>query len=894
MNALTRLFTRFRRRRADLAGDVDAEIAAHLDERTRQLIAIGMSPEQAAGDALRRFGSLPATRQSMYDSARRHDLRQRRHDRLASWWSDLRDAARQLARSPGFTAGVVLTLALGIGANVAMFDVLDRLLLRPPAHVVDPSRIVRVYLHAVENAVEATSTEVSYRRYGELRDAARAAIDLAAIYEGNVVAGTGESARQVRGALVSGNFWATLGVQPAVGQFFRDQPASGPDGDASIVLGHEYWTSAFGGNPDVVGRSVSVGARSFAIVGVAPPEFSGVGLSRVDVWLPANAALAIFRHLGNEWSSQHGFAWLSLVGRLRDGVSEAQAAAALGAAYRFSLETQGRDGQSARASIWPAQLERGPQRTDATRVALWLGAVAVIVLLLACANVANLMLARGLRRRSEITVRIALGLGRGRLIRQWLLESVLLSGLAAAAGAALAIASGAALRWIILPGVTLADTDVNGRLLFFSALAAAVACLASGLVPALYASRPDVAGMMTTTTRVAGGRSRLRTALLIGQAAMSTMLLVGAGLFVRSLSMARVTDMGFDADRLLVVRIELRGRDPLPGGSARVLREFADRLRTVPGVEGATTTMQVPFAISGSTDIAVPGVENLQRFGEFRLNGVGDDYFQTTGTRILDGRPLEATDRAGSPLVMVVSESMARALWPGRRAVGQCVQVGGPTSPCSEVVGVAADVHQYEVRPEPALQYWFPESQDQGGNSGAFGVLVRTRAPAALVPVVRQALAPIVPANSFVTVRPVAESIDRAIRPWRLGAVMFSLFGAIGLVIAAIGLYSVLAYVVDQRRREIGVRVALGAVPRRLVGRVVADSVVVTSVGVVVGLIAAWLAAPWLSPLLLGVGPRDPVVLGGVALTLIAAAIAAGLVPGWRAARVDPVQVLRD
>jgi len=758
--------------------------------------------------------------------------------------------------------------------------------------------VIRVYLHTRSGSRqgEELSTEVSYRRFHELRENALNAVDLAAFYEGSVVAGARETARYVAGTLVSGNFWTMLGVRPVLGRFFDDEPERASGNEFVAVLGYEYWATEFGADSGVIGRSIDVGARSFVIRGVAPRGFAGVGLSRVDVWLPIKAAPAIFSQLDADWTRENGFIWLSLVGRIRGGTSAAGAASILTTAYQRSLELMKRNAAASevgRASVWPALLERGPERGDQTRVAVWLGAVAVIVMLLACANVANLMLARALRRRSEIALRVALGASRARLIRQLLIESLLLAVAATVAGAALAVTAGSALRAILLPGVALGDTTVGGRLLVFVSLTGIVACIVSGLGPALYASRPDLAGMLNAVTRASAPRSRVRTALLVGQAAMSTTLLVGAGLFVRSLAQARATDMGFDARQLLVVRLQLRNPQATPGDAPRALREFAERLRSLPGVEGASTTLQVPFGISGSAAIAVPGIESVERFGEFLSNTVGNDYFPTTGTRIIAGRALDDTDRLGSPLAVVVSDSMARVLWPGRNAVGQCVKIGGTDARCSQVVGVAANIHQYDLRTENALQYWMPEAQNQRPNSGPYAVLVRAADPTRMVSAVRQALAPITPPSGIVTIRPLAASIDRVMRPWRLGAVMFGVFGAVGLLIAVVGLYSVLAYAVDQRRRELGVRVALGADAGRLAGLVVAQSMRVAGAGIILGLLAAFLAAPWLRPLLIGVGPRNPAVLTLVSLTLLIAAFAASLIPAWRAARVNPIEVLR-
>jgi predicted permease len=401
--------------------------------------------------------------------------------------------------------------------------------------------------------------------------------------------------------------------------------------------------------------------------------------------------------------------------------------------------------------------------------------------------------------------------------------------------------------------------------------------------------------MLSAAGRGLRRSSRFRSALLVTQTALSTVLLIGAGLFVRSLMTAQSTRLGYDADRLLILNLRNRSTEPLPGGTSAVYRELAVRARALPGVIAAATTMQVPFGISGNTYLAVHGIDSVERLGRFNLNGVGDGYFATTGTGILRGRALSGDDRQGTPLVMVVSDSMARTLWPGREPIGQCVKVGGPDFPCSEVVGVAENVHQYEIRQESSLQYWFPESQEQGNNSGAFGVLIRVDGdPARLAPAVRRALLPALPGTLHLTVRPLGTSVERALRPWRLGATMFTAFGALGLLIATLGLFSALAYAVSQRRREFGVRVALGARTGGIVRMVLGQGLRVAAIGMAIGLAITLAAGGQLAPLLLGVGPRDPLVTLGVALALALTAIVAGLVPAWRASRVDPADALRS
>ena len=886
---------RILRDRADIRTDVDDEIAAHLEATTSALIATGLDPDAARAEAQRRFGDVATTRRAMTTSAMRQHGRVRRRDRLDAFFFDLRYSLRQLRRSPGFAASVIVTLGLGLGANAAMFGLLDRLLLRPPEHVREPSRVRRVYLQIPEDNRLATVTEVSYRRLTELQRGANEVMDLAAIVQNPLVAGEGEDAREIRGSLVSPNFFAMLGVRPHLGRFID----AGEAGAQEVVLGFDWWRNAYGADSTVIGRTLRLGTDRFTIVGVAPAGFTGIDLGVTDAWLSALAARAIWTHLpAAEWVTQHNFSFLGLVGRLRDGVSVPQATDRLGAAYRQTLVLQG--GESAKgadraaAQLYPVLLQRGPERNDDTRVAIWLGAVAFVVLLLACTNVANLLLARAVDRQGEVAVRLALGVSRGRLVRQLLLETALLAAGGALAGLAFAQFTQRALRALQLGG-TGAAGGVDMRTMVFAVAMAVLACLLSGLGPSWFATRTDVRAMLSAAGRGIRRSSKFRTALLVTQTALSTVLLIGAGLFVRSLVAGQSTRLGYDADRLIIMTLRNRSSEQIPGGTSSIYRDLAVRARTVPGVVAAATTMQVPFSISGNTYLDVPGIDSVERLGNFRLNGVGDGYFETTGTRIIRGRALTSQDRRGTPLVMVVSDSMARTLWKGRDAIGQCVKVGGPTYPCSEVVGVAENIHQYEIRQESSLQYWFPESQEQGQNSGAFGVLVRVDGdPARFAPALRTALLPALPAALHLTVRPLGTSVQRALRPWRLGATMFTAFGALGLLIAMVGLFSALAYAVSQRRREFGVRVALGARSTGIVRMVLAQGLRYALIGLAIGLAIALAAGGQLAPLLLGVGPRDPMVTFGVALALGVTATLAGLIPAWRASRVDPADALRS
>jgi predicted permease len=881
--------------RRSVGSDVDAEIRAHLDETVAQLVASGWSEGEAREEALRRFGDVVTTRDVMTHSALRQHGRMRRRDRIESWMTDLRYAARILRRSPGLALTVVVTLGLGIGASTAMFAFLDRLLLRPPPGVQEAEAVRRVYLTTEDRGLPATVTEVSLLRLRELQESAGESIELAGVSETPVIVGRGPDASNARGAFVTASFWPLLGVRPVLGRLHEAGDEVAPQGSASVVLGYPYWISRFGGDSGVIGQTIPIGARTFTIVGVAAAGFEGIGATRVDLWMPAATASAVHSYIRSDWIGQHGFSWLSLIVRPRPEVTPPQAEQRLGLAHRSSLLGQGDTARASAsgASLWPLLIQRGPERDDSTRVAIWLGAVALLVLLLACANVANLLLARSIERRGEIGLRLALGINRWRLVRQLFLESLLLGASGVLVGVLISRAAVTALSVFLTPVAAAAPVDVDARILAFAAVIGLMASLLSGLGPVAYAVGADVRGLLGGL-REGRRPSRMRGALLIGQTALSTVLLVVAGLFVRSLDAAQSTRLGFEADELLTVRLRLLSTEPLPGGTSVLYRQLAEAARGITGIASATTTLQVPFSVSSATEIDVPGVDSAARFGQYMYNSVGEDYFPTTGTRILRGRPLTATDRAGSPRVLVVSDSMARVLWPGRDPIGQCVRVGGSTSPCSEVVGVAENIHQYDLRPEPVLQYWFPASQNQAGSREIYAVLVRTRGDAARMAVtVREALQAHLPASVHMTVAPIGTSVARVLRPWRMGATLFSAFGALGLAIAAVGLFSLLAYGVSQRQREFGVRLALGAGRAALVVMVLRQGVLLALGGIAAGLALCAAGAGRIAPLLLGIGPRDPFVIGAVAFTLTATAVLAAAIPAWRAARVNPTDALR-
>ncbi len=492
-------------------------------------------------------------------------------------------------------------------------------------------------------------------------------------------------------------------------------------------------------------------------------------------------------------------------------------------------------------------------------------------------------------------MRVALGAGRGRLVRLLLAESALLALGGAVAGLVAAQWGGALVRRTLLPDVDWAASAVDARVLAFTVAAVVVTTLLIGLVPAVRATRPGMGEALREGAREGGGRrSRLRIGLTMAQAALSAVLLVGAGAFVRSLTHARSLDLGIEPERVLAVSMQWPGAGEADRSArdARVDRSM-EAIRTLPGVEHAAVAVGTPFRTRFQTRLRAEGWDSLPTLpgGGPNISAVSSDYFATLGVAILRGRGFTGADRAGSERVTVVNETMARTLWPSSPAIGRCLYVGQATE-CTRVVGVAEDARRYALREPPAMQYYVPLGQESG--MGGRMLLVRTRGePDALAPTIRRTLLELEPSLRWVDIHAMQDFIDPLIRPWRLGATLFGLFGALALVVAAVGLYSVIAYGVAERTREVGVRLALGARAGDVVRLVVREGVLAGVVGLLVGLGLAVAAGSRLEPLLFETSPRSPAVLAVVAITLLAAAAVASLVPAWRATRIDPAVALR-
>ncbi len=821
--------------------------------------------------------------------------------RLDTLRQDLAYAARGLRRKPAFTAAVVATLALGIGANAAMFTIVDQLLFRPPPMLRDPGTAHRVYVAETYRGKERIGGVGRYARFEDMKRWTSSFSTFAAYATRQLAVGTGDEAREMFVGFVSASFFTFFEAPPAIGRYFTAPEDTTPTGAAVAVLSYPTWQTQFGGRADAIGNQIRIGSVLYTVIGVAPRGFAGLWPERPPVaYMPiTNYGAAQQGCGGAQWYTTYSCGWMNAIARRKAAVTVERANADLTQAevksyIAMRVEQTGSSPvelAKPRALISPILAERGPNKSPIGKVASWVGGVSVIVLLIACANVANLLLARAITRRREIAVRLALGVSRARLLWQLLTESLLLALVGGVVGVFVAQFGGAALRAGFVPDSAAPAGLRDPRTVLFALGAAIAVGLITGLAPALRARRADLVRDLRLGAREGGQRhSTLRVALLVSQATLSVILLVGAGLFVRSLHKVEGMRLGYDVDPVLIVGLNMRGEALDSTRRADLLRRLLVAAQTTPGVVSASRQTGIPFWSQSSTRLAVAGIDTVGRLGDFDYSSVGPDYFRTMGTRILRGRAIGAEDTRESPRVAVVSENMARALWPGRDAMGQCMKVDSDA--CTTVVGIAENIRNQGLRGDSMFYYYMPVTQFRPLTGGLF---VRVAGDAArFTEALRRSLQREMPGASYVTVAPFEDVVAPTMRSWRLGATMFVAFGALALLVAAMGLYSVIAYNVEQRTHELGVRLALGAQPRELAALVLSDGARMAVIGLAIGLaIAAW-ASRWLEPLLFDVSPRDGAVYVVSAATLLLVAVAGSWVPAYRASRTDPNVALRS
>jgi macrolide transport system ATP-binding/permease protein len=818
---------------------------------------------------------------------------------------DLRYARRWLWRSPSFTIVAVASLGLGIGFNTALFSVVDAILFRP-LPVEAPDRLVEVYTSGEDGDTYATS---SYPDFLDFRATNTVFSDMAGYSPMFAALNLTERSRLVLGEVVTGNYFQVLGVGAAAGRTLLAEDDR-PGAERVAMISHRAWVRDHARDPAVVGRTLRLRGQPYTIVGVAPPEFTGMlPVLAPELWVPVAHVMevepagiqdAVPSPGGTNRLDRRGQRWMFIKGRLRPEATVEQARANLDVLMAQITAEHPQTNRDRRVTVEPTRAVRVHPEADRALLPVGLGLMLVVglVLLVACANVASMLLARATARGREVSIRLALGAQRGQLVRQLLTESVLLALVGAAAGLLLAwgITRSIATLPLPLPVPLALDLRLDFRVFAFTAVVSLMAGLVAGLAPALRATRRDLIGPLrgeSGSSDVAGRRWTLRDALVAGQLAVTMVLLVVGSLLTRSLVAAQQAHPGFSLGGLVLVAAD---PDMLRYERADALRFWdraVDRVRALPGVESVALASRLPFSLNFNYDlIYVPGHHAAGDRATATLSArVSPDYFATIGVPLLEGRPFTAFDAPTAPGVIVVSEAFARRYWPGESALGKRIHLRGPDGAAFEIVGVAADHKVRTVGETPQPYVHFAQAQQPS----TYQVLVaRTRGDARqALGQTRTALMELEPNLVLLDDQTMEDQVAGTLFPARVGAWLVSLVGLVAMVLAAIGLYGVTAYAVARRTREIGIRMALGARPSGVLGQVMRQGLGLTGVGLLAGAALAVAASRAVGGVLYGVGAADPVAWIAATLVVIGVAAAANLVPARRAARIDPYVALR-
>jgi predicted permease len=878
MKGLSRIWNALRGNR--LSSELDREMAFHLAEREDDLVSSGMSPKLAAREARRRFGN--------YGS-----LKERTRDVDVATWldtlaADVRYALRALRASPGFATVAILSLALGIGANSAIFTLINAVMLQAipvtrPHELVSISRDGRYLTEAIWQEIRARQSVFS---------------DVFAYTSVSVDLSNGGESHNVPAGLATGELFPTLGIRTALGR-----PLSLNDDNAAncqhvAVVTDDFWRTELGASPTAVGRTITLDGKPFQIVGVAAPPFFGVEIGyHIPVWAP----LCSEQILRGESGITSTLARM-VIGRMKPGVTLAGVTAQLAALRPAILEATVQY-SAPKSGILLSPNEYRKTQFNATSFTngdpalrntygdalIALMGVVGVVLLIACANVANLLLARATARQREIAVRLALGASRGRLVRQLLTESTVLAGLGALGGGLFAWWGSRLLVSLLTTSAQRVAIHLtpDWRVVAFTAVVAVGTGLLFGLAPAWRSARVSAGATMRPTGRgVVEGHSRFGVGKLLvaGQIALSLVAVTAAGLLLGSWIRLATVDPGYATDGMLIVGAR-------QGGTTQ-FRDILERVRALPGVRGAAYSAYTPLSDAWNTTISVAGAANSTNGPIVRMNDVTDGYFDALDTPLLAGRDFGAQDTPSSPRVAIVSENLAREFLGGPAALGKRVRFGSPPGEPVEIVGIVGDTKQTALRFETDPVVYFPFSQDTSAQSSVSFAIHASGAPSTLTSAVNATFAEVDSRISY-RVTTLARRIENAVRLPKTLGVLAGFFGGLALLLAAIGLYGIMAYTVARRRNEIGIRVALGAERGRIVRLVLGDVARIVAFGTVAGVVLSLATTRVGRSLLYGVAPNDPIVLGAAAGLLAAAAVVAGAIPARRAARLDAMTALR-
>jgi putative ABC transport system permease protein len=875
------LVKKLNRRRAQR--ELQEEIDAHLEMETQEKIADGLSRQEARYAAHRAFGSVALATE----------------DSRAWWgfgwleelWQDLRYGARMLMKKPGFTLVAVLTLGLGIGANTAIFSLVNTVLLRP-LPIAQPEQVVTLNFGTPGRGVFPL---IGYPEYTDYRDRNQALAGLAAMSMTPVGLSNNGINERIWGLHVTGNYFSLLGVGAALGRVIAPEDDLTPGAHPVVMLSYQCWQRRFGADPQIVGRSVLIGGRNYTVIGVTPPEFRGTELaSTPELWFPMMMKPDLEMGSG---PLKGRTSPVSTIGRLKEGVSWTQAESALNliAAQIGREYPQTNKGQIV-VLTQPGLFGAAMRGTVLGFTAVAMGVV-VLVLLLACTNLVNMLLARASERHREIAIRLAIGAGRSRVLRQLLTEGVLLALLGSLLGLALAYGAVQVARFKmpVFFGFTPIELQMDWRVLVFTLALSLLTGILLGLLPGLQATRPDLIPALKNESTLGGyRRSRLRNMLVVAQMSFSLVLLLCAGLVLRGLLRAQQIDPGFNPEQAVEVSFDLGVQKYDRERGRELQRQALERVRSLPGLQAAALTAHAPLTSgeSGGKGVFIQGDEpkTATQAPIVLTTSISLDYFRTMETRLSQGRDFTAQDDAHSPPVAIVNEAFARRFWPGENPLGK--RFNFTTGEWIEIVGVAQDGKYSSLAEQPNPFVYLPLAQ----NYESKVTLIARGAgdPNLLTTTLRKEIHGLDENLPLYDARTMLEHMDLPLAPARAAATALGGFGALALLLAAVGVFGVMSHAVKQRTREIGVRIALGADSKKIIKLIVGQGALLVGIGVGIGLGVAALGTRLLANLLFGVSALDPVTFVGVTALLTATAFLACYVPARRATKVDPMVVLRQ
>jgi predicted permease len=910
-------------RPSSVEDELDHEMRFHFDELVEKFVLSGLPVAEARRRAQLEFGGFEQVKEECRDA--------RGTQFIETLIKDIRYGLRNMLRTPGFTVVAVLTLALGIGANTAIFSVLDSILLRslPVAHPEELVVLTDPDDHGAHFGSQSGERSLlAYSEFEYLRDhnevfsgifAADSSLPEVEATIGDSVSGGRAEKESVRVRLVSGGYFPTLGIRPAAGRTFGLEVDRAGGGSPIAVLSYAFWKQRFGLNPAVLGKTIQVHQTSFEIVGVTPPGFFGETVGEVpEFWVPMTMQDAIYPGRDYLSPSPQGvlnqYTWIQVMGRLKPGIQLAQANAASNVLFKRMLESVAESTPTAggRASALDQKLNLQPGargsstlRADFGRPLKFLMVLVGLVLLITCANVANLLLARGAARQKEFAMRVTIGAGRVRLIRQLLTESLLLAILGAVVGVLLAYWADTLLLRMVSGAATPATAQLSLKLdvpvLGFTLGVTFLTAILFGLIPSLYVTRLNLSPVLKSTSLAVSGGSGQRglpvgKILVVAQVAVSLILLVAAGLFVRSLTKLSEVSLGYDREKLLLFRVNAAAGGFKGAATTRLYQDLLQRITAIPGLRGVTVSHNGLFSGSESGDsIAVEGY--TPKPGEdpdSRMDHVGPGYFSTVGIPILMGREIEAQDSGNGPRVAVVNQTFARNFFPNTNPIGKRVRDTYPGNPADlVVVGVVSDVKYNSLREKTPPRLYVPLFNPIWDQSTAVYEVRTFSDPSTVSASLRQAVQKTSASLPAIEIDTMSGLVDDSLQTDRFVKQLSEAFGILAIVLASVGLYGIMAYTVARRTREIGIRLALGAERGKILWQTLQETVILALVGIAAGVPVALGGTYLVRSMVFGLGIADPVAILFAATLLAAIAMLSGLLPAWRASRVDPMIALR-